>query len=100
IRSDWAIVSSDAGIPRRALEQYDESIKMATQNDPASPPPHYLLANRAHALRSLGRFEEARESYGRCIAQTERSGQNNGLAACLLGIAGASYEMGDVASAD
>ena len=100
IRSDWAVVSSDAGIPRRALEQYDESIRMATQNDPTSPPPPYLLANRAHALRALGRFEEARDSYQQCIAQNERSGENNGLAACLLGIAGASYEMGDLPAAD
>jgi hypothetical protein len=73
---------------------------MATQNDPTSPPPPYLLANRAHALRSLGRFQEARDSYQQCIAQNERSGENNGLAACLLGIAGASYELGDLAAAD
>jgi eukaryotic-like serine/threonine-protein kinase len=100
IRSDWAIVSSDAGVPRRALEQYDGAIHMATLSDPASPPPPYLQANRAHALRSIGRFREAREFYQQCIAQTERSGPSMGLAACLLGFAGTSYEMGDFAAAD
>jgi len=100
IRSDWAIVSSDAGVPRHALEQYDGAIRMATQNDPTSPPPPYLQANRGHDLRSLGRFREARESYQQCVEQTERSGPSHGLAACLLGMAGASYEMGDLAAAD
>jgi eukaryotic-like serine/threonine-protein kinase len=100
VRNDWAVVSQQAGNPRRALEQYDQSLRMAAENNPASPPPPYLLANRARALRSLGRFGAARESYVRCTDQTRRSGESTGLASCLLGLAGVAYETGELQAAD
>jgi eukaryotic-like serine/threonine-protein kinase len=100
VRSDWAVISEEAGTPRRALEQYDETIRMAAQSDPVAPPPPYLLGNRAYALRSLGRFSEARESYLGCTAQTERIGETNGLAACMLGLAGVEVEIGNLTAAE
>src|SRR6185312_94777 len=60
----------------------------------------YLLSNRAHALRSLGRFGAARDSYLKCTEVTQRSGETNGLAACMLGLAGVAYEQGDLPAAE
>ena len=100
VRSDWAVVSEEAGTPRRALEQYDQTLQMAAQSDSVAPPPPYLLANRAFALRSLGRFGDARKSYLGCTSQTQRSGESNGLAACLLGLAGVEFEVGNLRTAE
>src|SRR4029077_14823213 len=100
VRSDWAVVSEESGNPRRALQEYDETLRMAAQSDPVAPPPPYLLANRAFALRSLGRFSDARESYLGCTAQTERIGETTGLAACMLGLAGVEYELGNLNRAE
>ncbi len=75
-------------------------MQMAAQSDPVTPPPPYLLGNRAFALRSLGRFSEARESYLGCTAQTQRVGETNGLAACMLGLAGVELELGNLSAAE
>jgi hypothetical protein len=46
---------------------YDETLAIFARNDPNASPPPYLLANRAKALRSLGRYTQATNSYERCV---------------------------------
>lgn len=100
VRNNWAIVSLGAGEPRRALDLYDQTLRIVELKNPGSPPPRYLLGNRAHALEALGRYAEARRAYDVCL----QKGPGEGAAAmrefCMLGIASVERERGNLALAD
>jgi tetratricopeptide (TPR) repeat protein len=85
LRNNWGIASFSAGDTRRALAQYEEALRIATQGSIGGEPPPYLLLNRASALAALGRNTEAIEAYGVAIESATRSGNNTvritGLAA-------------------
>ncbi|HVF18187.1 MAG TPA: protein kinase, partial [Steroidobacteraceae bacterium] len=72
IRNNWGIASFAAGDNRRALENYDEAIRIAKQRNPEADPPAYLLTNRALALASLARFPEAMEAFDVALAAAQR----------------------------
>src|SRR5262249_32036381 len=55
MRNNWAIVSDGSGNPRRALDLYDQTLQIVTQQESGERPPPYLIGNRARALQSLGR---------------------------------------------
>src|SRR5262249_22016332 len=59
LRNNWGMASLSSGDTRRALEQYDEAIKIGTQRSIGGEPPPYLLLNRAAALLALARYDEA-----------------------------------------
>lgn len=100
VRNNWAVVSMSAGEPRRALELYEQTLQIVARKDPGSRPPQYLLGNRARALESLGRFNEAREAYSQCLPRkpTGRYGPMDQF--CLLGIASVERELGNLAAAE
>ena len=62
----WAVVFDDAGVPRRALEIYDENCAPSWTTFDGKPPA-YLVGNRARALERVGRRREAEAQYHRAF---------------------------------
>ena len=54
LRNNWGIASFASGDTRRALEQYDEALRIAVERSIGGEPPPYLLINRASALVDAG----------------------------------------------
>ena len=73
LRNNWGIASFAAGDNRRALENYDEAIRIAKRRNPEGDPPVYLLANRALALASLARYPEALEAFDSTFEVAKRT---------------------------
>lgn len=59
IYNDWAIALWNAGDPRAALEKLDHGLQITVSHSPDGVEVATSYANRAHALRALGRFDEA-----------------------------------------
>jgi eukaryotic-like serine/threonine-protein kinase len=98
VRNNWAVVFDDAGMPRRALEIYDETLRAFMERNPDSQPPAYLVGNRARALERVGRRREAEAAYK---AAFELAGQQHnvlGQIYCLLGLAATAQESDDAAA--
>ena len=74
LRNNWGAASNASGDPRRALEQYDAAIRIATERSIGGEPPPYLLLNRASALSALGRYDEALPAYQLALDAAEKSG--------------------------
>ena len=96
MRNNWAIVSDGSGNPRRALELYDQTLQIVSQQESGERPPPYLIGNRARALQSLGRYDESASAYLSCVAAA-----NGSVAAyCFSGLASVSRSLGDLAAAE
>ena len=89
-----------AGDTRRALEQYDEALRIAVQRSIGGEPPPYLLLNRASALSSLARYPEALEAYRVAIESATRAGHTGVRIGALAYRAGTYLLMGDVDRAE
>jgi tetratricopeptide (TPR) repeat protein len=74
LRNNWGAASNASGDPRRALEQFDAAIEIATERSIGGEPPPYLLLNRASALSALARYDEAFPAYEVALAAAEKSG--------------------------
>lgn len=95
LRNNWAVVLSGAGVSKRALELYDETLDIFTRRYPRRPLPHYLVGNRAVSLEYVGRFREARAAYELQL-QIGNAQQNlTARAHALMGLASTAREMGD-----
>jgi eukaryotic-like serine/threonine-protein kinase len=71
-RNNWGVASFSAGDYRRALQNYDEAVRIAAQHSPGGEAPPYLLSNRAKALRELGRYPEALRTFDLAIESATR----------------------------
>ncbi len=100
IRNNWGIASFAAGDNRRALEHYDEALRIAVQHSIGGDPPPYLLANRALALSSLARYPEALAAYDQAIESATRSGSIAARVNNLANRAGTYLLMGEVGRAE
>jgi tetratricopeptide (TPR) repeat protein len=100
IRNNWAVISEKAGNPRRALDLFEQSLRMVAENDPRGEPPPYLIGNRGRALEMLGRYRDSREAYAQCIAAAVQAGAIRVQANCLLGAASSSRGLGDLSAAE
>jgi eukaryotic-like serine/threonine-protein kinase len=100
IRNNWGIASFAAGDYRRALEQYDEALRVATRHSVGGEPPPYLLANRALALSALARYPEALAAYDQAIASSERAGNSTSRLTNLANRTGTYVLMGDIDRAE
>jgi tetratricopeptide (TPR) repeat protein len=100
IRNNWGIASFAAGDYRRALEQYDEALRIATRHSVGGEPPPYLLANRALALSALARYPEALAAYDQAIASAERAGNTISRFTNLANRTGTYVLMGDIDRAE
>jgi serine/threonine-protein kinase len=96
LRNNWGIASFAAGDNRRALENYDEALRIARHRSPDTDPPLYLLSNRALALASLARFPEALEAFENTIAAAGRMKNLSSLLHAQVNRAGTYLIMGDV----
>src|SRR5262245_30651579 len=74
LRNNWGLASNSSGDVRRALEQYDEAIRIAATRSIGGEAPPYLLLNRASALSALARYDEALKAYDVAQAAAEKSG--------------------------
>lgn len=100
IRNNWAMASNSAGDTRRALEQYDEALRIAVQRSIGGEPPPYLLLNRASALSSLARYTEALEAYRVAIESATRAGNAGVRVGAVAYRAGTYLLMGDISRAE
>jgi tetratricopeptide (TPR) repeat protein len=92
-------VSHGAGNPRTALELLDQTLRLATENEPDAAPEPTFLFNRAALLEDLGRYRESRDTYLRCAAESRRTGVSENTAVCFVGLASVSLELADPVSA-
>jgi tetratricopeptide (TPR) repeat protein len=99
MRSNWAIVDINAGVPRQALELYDQMVAYMTSNNPGVSLPPYLVHNRARSLELLGRYAEARATYeqGRQLSHDAKNVNAEGI--CLLGLASVAIRTQEWATA-
>ena len=100
LRNNWGAASNSAGDTRRALEQYDEALRIAVQRSIGGEPPPYLLLNRASALSSLARYPEALEAYRVAIESATRAGHTGVRVGALAYRAGTYLLMGDIDRAE
>jgi eukaryotic-like serine/threonine-protein kinase len=100
LRNNWGMASNSAGDTRRALEQYDEALRIAVQRSIGGEPPPYLLVNRASALVSLARYPEALEACQAAIDAATRAGHTTARFAALGYRAGTYLSMGDTRRAE
>jgi tetratricopeptide (TPR) repeat protein len=100
LRNNWGLASNSAGDTRRALEQYDEALRIAVQRSIGGEPPPYLLVNRASALSSLARYPEALDAYRVAIESATRAGHEGMRVGALAYRAGTYLLMGDVHRAE
>jgi eukaryotic-like serine/threonine-protein kinase len=98
-RNNLAVVSDASGNPKRSLELYDETLRIAAQNEPAAPASPVIVGNRARALELIGRYQEARDEYLRCVVLSIESGLPPMHLQCLTALALLSRELGDTKSA-
>jgi tetratricopeptide (TPR) repeat protein len=99
VRNNFAIVSDASGNPKRSLELYDETLRIASENNPAAAPPATIVGNRARALELVGRYQQSRDEYARCVALSIASDTPPMRLHCLTGLAVVSRELGDVRAA-
>jgi hypothetical protein len=63
ILNDWGVALLRAGVPRRALELLDESVRIEGQRGPDIELTATMVGNRGLALLGLGRLQQARASF-------------------------------------
>ena len=100
LRNNWGIASFAAGDVRRALEQYDEALRIAVQRSIGGEPPPYLLLNRAFALLTLARYDEALAAYDAAIESATRAGNAPVRIAGIASRANTYLLMGDLDRAE
>ena len=98
VRNNWAVVFDDAGVPKRALEIYDETLRAFMDRNPDSQPPAYLVGNRARALERVGRRTEAEAGFHLAFDLAGQQHNVLGQIYCLLGLAATAQESDDPAA--
>jgi tetratricopeptide (TPR) repeat protein len=95
LRNNWGIASYAAGDTRRALENYDEALRIAKQREPNGDPPTYLLSNRALALSSLARYQQALDAFNVALEVSRRTNNVGSELHALVNTAGTYLQRGD-----
>jgi serine/threonine protein kinase len=99
LRSNWAIVNTTAGVPKRALELYDQLLTLTTERDPGARPPAAIVHNRGRALQEIGRLAQARSAFELGRQLSSQAKDDNFQAFCLLGLASVAVQSEDRAGA-
>ncbi len=100
VRNNWAALRGDAGEPKAQLAMLDEIIDITRHEDPNAEVPLYLLVNRAHTLRAVGRYDDAVHAYEDALAVARKQGNLGFQGSSLLGLAGVARDRGDLAGAE
>jgi serine/threonine-protein kinase len=85
IYNDWAIALWNAGDPRAALEKLDHGVQITAGHSPDGAEMATSYANRAHALRALGRFDEAAAAFERVRQLAHRDNNPSQVVYALAG---------------
>jgi eukaryotic-like serine/threonine-protein kinase len=99
LRNNWAVAERGAGSPKVALELINETLRLASEDEPDVPPKPTFLFNRAVSLEDLGRYRESQEVYLRCTEEDRRTGVPASGVHCLAGLASVSLALGDLTAA-
>jgi serine/threonine-protein kinase len=99
LMSNWANVSTAAGVPKRAVELYDRLLQVASERDPESPPPVAIVNNRGRALEDIGRYAEARDVAERGLQRARQTKNITIELSCLLSLASIAEQAGEIATA-
>jgi serine/threonine-protein kinase len=100
VLTGWGNASGITGDYRRALELYDEALRMASRRAIGGQAPPYLLQNRALVLTALGRYAEALPAYDLAIEAANRTGNKLVRMRSIVSRASTYVFMGDVARAE
>jgi eukaryotic-like serine/threonine-protein kinase len=99
-RNNYGYLLESAGVPKRALQTYDEILAVLAERDPTAEPPVYLLVNRGRSLESSGRFDEARVSLEHGLQNAQATENADALVLCLSGLSRIATQMGDLVAAE
>jgi serine/threonine protein kinase len=99
VRNNWGIVSDGAGDSKRALEIFEQTLQMVTQDSGKPQVPPYLVGNLARQLENVGRFDEARAKYAQCVEMAAKSSNAAQSMYCLVGLGSVSVSQGDTGAA-
>ena len=89
--NNWAVINERAGDARRAQELSERALELAGR-DGRSP---FLLLNRARALESQGRFDEAEDGYNEAAALAAERATVTALMGAHLGLASVQLSQGN-----
>jgi len=99
VLNNWGISMHNAGVPRRALELLDESIRIEGQRGPDIELTATVVGNRGQTLQALGRFQQARAAFDEecrlAISHDDELGEMH----CLLGESSVSVMLGELGDA-
>jgi serine/threonine protein kinase len=93
VRNNWALVSLAAGVPRQALEKFDDILRSLGKRDMKGEPPAYVLGNRGRALEQLGRYALAREVFASGLQVAQQQKSPDWQLRCLIGLASTSIAL-------
>jgi tetratricopeptide (TPR) repeat protein len=99
VLNDWGISMMNAGVPRRALELLDESIRIEGERGPDIELTATVLGNRGLALQALGRFQQARAAFDEECRLAISHGDEFTELHCLIGEASVSMMLGEAGDA-
>jgi serine/threonine protein kinase len=99
IRNDWAVVDTGEGVPRHAIQLYDQMLAFIGSNDPGVRLPPAMVHNRARDLELIGRYAEASAGYelGRQLSHESKNVSMEAF--CLLGLASVAMQLRDPTTA-
>jgi tetratricopeptide (TPR) repeat protein len=99
IRNKMGLVSEAAGMPKRALQLYDETLIALAERSPDGTPPVYLAVNRGRALETVGRLHEARAAHELALQIAIDSKHTIGQVQALAGLAAVAIQLRDTSAA-
>jgi serine/threonine-protein kinase len=99
ILTHWAIVTTNSGNPRHALELYDRSMGIYAQNGIDAYARPIASYNRARTLEQMGRLREARDGYAMCEKSSDERHDPLARVYCLLGLGSVSQAQGELPAA-
>jgi serine/threonine-protein kinase len=93
--NNWAQVSNNAGVPKRALEWVDRVLSSEKDSGFATSPQTIIVFNRARSLQLLGRYTEAKAAYEQSARLAHESKIVNFEFGSWLGLAEIAEQSGD-----
>jgi eukaryotic-like serine/threonine-protein kinase len=99
IRNNMGLVSEAAGMPKQALELYDDTLAALAERSSDARPPVYLAVNRGRALETVGRLREAQGALESALKIAVDSKHTIGQVQALAGLAAVAIQLHDTAAA-
>jgi serine/threonine-protein kinase len=91
--NDWGVATLNAGVPRRAQQLFERSLRIEEEREPGVEPGTTTVGNEALALLALGRFDQARVRFERECRLAHQRKDDYSEAHCWLGFAALSTQM-------